>query len=270
MLVALTMLAGVVDAASFLRLGGVFVATVTGNLVFAGLALAGARGFAVLPCVLSIAGFVAGALVGGRVCRATRLHRGRALRDVVWVKLALAAVVTVFAVASDGQPAHGVSDVMIVLLAMSMGTQLAAIRYLKVPDLPTAALTLTLTGALSERGLGAFHPAVLRRIVAMLAFAAGAVSGAALVLYVALGAALGLGLAIIVGVAIAAQLASRSTGEWTAPRGSATSRVVRARPGEARSARPAADAAEIARLIESGRGQGLSSAEIAERLVTPR
>ena len=222
MLVALTMLAGVVDAASFLRLGGVFVATVTGNIVFAGLALAGARGFAVLPCLLSIAGFVAGAYVGGRVCSATRPHRGRALRDVVGVKLALAAVVTVFAVASGSQLAHGVRDAMIVLLAMSMGTQLAAIRYLKVPDLPTAALTLTVTGALSERGLGPFHPAVLRRIVAMLAFAAGAISGAVLVLYVALGAALGLGLAIIVGVAIAAHVASRSSAEWTASPGSAT------------------------------------------------
>ena len=222
MLVALTMLAGVVDAASFLRLGGVFVATVTGNIVFAGLALAGARGFAVLPCLLAIAGFVAGAYVGGRVCSATRPHRGRALRDVVGVKLALAAVVTVFAVASGSQLAHGVRDAMIVLLAMSMGTQLAAIRYLKVPDLPTAALTLTVTGALSERGLGPFHPAVLRRIVAMLAFAAGAISGAVLVLYVALGAALGLGLAILVGVVIAAHVASRSSAEWTASRGSAT------------------------------------------------
>jgi uncharacterized membrane protein YoaK (UPF0700 family) len=217
MLVALTMLAGVVDAASFLRLGGVFVATVTGNLVFVGLALAGDHRFTVLPCLLSIGGFAVGAIIGGRACRSSRSHRGRALRNVVWLKLTLAGVVTVMAVGSGGHLDLGVRDAMVVLLAMSMGTQLAAIRYLKVPDLPTAALTLTITGALSERGLGAFHPAVLRRLVAMLAFVAGALSGALLALYVGLSAALGLGLAIIVGVAIAARLASRSSEDWTTP-----------------------------------------------------
>lgn len=218
MLVALTVLAGIVDASSILRLGHVFVATMTGNLVFVGLALAGARGFALLPCLLSIGGFVAGALAGGRACQAAHLHRARALRNVVGVKLALAAGVTVLVVAVGGHPAHGVGDAIVVLLAMSMGAQLAAIRYLKVPDLLTVVLTLTITGALIERGLGPFHPAVLRRAVAVLAFAVGAVSGALLVLDVALVAALGLGLAIIVGVATAAHLASRSSEDWTAPR----------------------------------------------------
>jgi hypothetical protein len=44
LLLALTVLAGVVDAVSILRLGHVFVATITGNLVFIGLGLAGRRG----------------------------------------------------------------------------------------------------------------------------------------------------------------------------------------------------------------------------------
>src|ERR1700760_1084376 len=56
MLVALTVLAGIVDATSILKLGHVFVATMTGNLVFVGLAIAGAKGFAIVPCLLSIGG----------------------------------------------------------------------------------------------------------------------------------------------------------------------------------------------------------------------
>ena len=44
MLLSLTVLAGIVDATSILRLGHVFVATMTGNLVFLGLAAAGANG----------------------------------------------------------------------------------------------------------------------------------------------------------------------------------------------------------------------------------
>jgi hypothetical protein len=89
MLVALTVLAGVVDASSILGLGHVFVATVTGNLVFVGLATAGAQGFSVAPCLLLIGGFTVGALAGGHACRTARGHRGRALRNVLGVKVAL-------------------------------------------------------------------------------------------------------------------------------------------------------------------------------------
>jgi uncharacterized membrane protein YoaK (UPF0700 family) len=218
MLVALTVLAGVVDAASILGLGHVFVATITGNLVFVGLAVAGAHGFAVAPCLLSIGGFIVGALAGGHACRTARSHRGRALRNVLGVKLALAAVVTAIIVSVGGHPGAGTRDVAVVLLAMSMGCQLAAIRYLKVPDLLTVVLTLTITGALTERGLGPFHPAVLRRAIAVLAFAVGAISGGLLVVDVSLSAALGLGLAIILAVTIAAHLASRSSADWATAR----------------------------------------------------
>jgi uncharacterized membrane protein YoaK (UPF0700 family) len=218
MLVALTTLAGVVDAASILGLGHVFVATMTGNLVFVGLAIAGARGFAVSPCLLSIGGFVVGALAGGRACRAAHDHRGRALRNVLDLKLALATVVTAIILTVGGHPGDVTRDVAVVLLAMSMGCQLAAIRFLKVPDLLTVVLTLTITGALTERGLGPFHPAVLRRAVAVLAFLVGALSGGVLVVDVGLAAALGLGLAIIVSTAIGAHLASHSSDAWTAPR----------------------------------------------------
>jgi uncharacterized membrane protein YoaK (UPF0700 family) len=159
-----------------------------------------------------------GALAGGHACRVGRDHRGRALRNVLGLKLVLATIVTAIIVAVNGHPGHGTRDVAVVLLAMSMGCQLAAIRYLRVPDLLTVVLTLTITGALTERGLGLFHPAVLRRAIAVLAFAVGAIVGGLLVVDVSLSAALGLGLAIIVSVAIASHLASRSSADWATPR----------------------------------------------------
>jgi hypothetical protein len=64
-LLALTVVAGVLDAVSILRLGGVFVATMTGNLVFLGLAAAGAKAFAAGTSALALAGFVAGVPIGG-------------------------------------------------------------------------------------------------------------------------------------------------------------------------------------------------------------
>jgi uncharacterized membrane protein YoaK (UPF0700 family) len=218
LLVALTVLAGVVDAVSILRLGHVFVATMTGNLVFIGLAAAGAKGFAVGTSAIALGAFLIGVLIGGRACRAARSHRGRALRNVLGVKLALATPVTLLALLSGSPFSIGVRDTILVLLATSMGAQLAAIRFLKVPDLLTVVLTLTITGALTERGRGWDDPKTLRRALAVVAFAVGALSSALLILNVSVGAALLLGLVIIVGCAIAAHLVSRTSASWSAPR----------------------------------------------------
>lgn len=218
LLLALTVVAGVLDATSILRLGGVFVATMTGNLVFIGLAAAGAKGFAVGTSALALGGFVVGVPIGGWVCRTARSHRGVALRNVLAVKLWLAGTVVVIAVATGPRFAVGTRDAMIVLLAVSMGAQLAVIRYLRVPDMLTVVLTMTITGALSERASGWSDPKLLRRGIAVLAFAIGAVCGGLLVLNAGVAAALGLGLGILVSVAIAAHLVSRTLANWSAPR----------------------------------------------------
>jgi uncharacterized membrane protein YoaK (UPF0700 family) len=101
-LLALTVLAGVVDATTILRLGHVFVATITGNLVFLGLAAAGAGGFDVGTPALAVGGFIVGAAIGGQACRAAQAHRGLALRNVLVVKLSLACA----ALLSRSSPAH--------------------------------------------------------------------------------------------------------------------------------------------------------------------
>jgi uncharacterized membrane protein YoaK (UPF0700 family) len=218
LLLALTVLAGVVDATSILRLGHVFVATMTGNLVFICLAAAGAKGFAVGPLALSLAGFVLGVLVGARACRAAGSHRGLALRNVLAVKLWLGGAVTVLAILDGPRLPGGTRDAMLVLLATSMGAQLAAIRYLKVPDLLTVVLTMTITGALTERGGGWNDPAVWRRGLALIAFAFGAFSCALLILLAGVAAALAFGLGIILAAAVAAHLVSRTSTSWSAPR----------------------------------------------------
>ncbi len=218
MLLALTVLGGVVDATSILRLGHVFVATITGNLVFVGLAVAGARGFSIFPPALAIGGFVVGVVIGARACQAARSHRGLAVRNVLAVKAVLATAVTLTAVVTGGRLAVGVRDTMLVVLAASMGAQLALIRHLKVPDLLTVVLTLTITGVLTERGDGWNDPAVLRRGLALLAFVVGVVFGGLLIRFVTLAAATSLALGIIVVVGIAAHLVSQDSGSWSTPR----------------------------------------------------
>jgi uncharacterized membrane protein YoaK (UPF0700 family) len=71
LLVALTLVTGLVDAFSYLVLGHVFVANMTGNVVFLAFALAGVPGFSILASLVALASFVLGAL--GRGLLASRL-----------------------------------------------------------------------------------------------------------------------------------------------------------------------------------------------------
>lgn len=68
-LLALTVVSGLIDAVSYLGLGHVFTANMTGNVVVLGFAAAGAPGFSVPHTVTSLACFLVGAVVGGRTSR---------------------------------------------------------------------------------------------------------------------------------------------------------------------------------------------------------
>src|SRR5438270_11940920 len=70
-LLVLTAATGLIDAVSYLALGHVFTANMTGNVVFLAFAVAGAPGLSITRSLTSLAAFLAGALIGGRV--ATRL-----------------------------------------------------------------------------------------------------------------------------------------------------------------------------------------------------
>ncbi len=87
-LLTLTAVTGLVDAVSYLRLGRVFVANMTGNVVFLGFSVYPHSGLSAIASLVAIGGFLLGALLGGAA--ATRLerpsaslarHRGRR-RDV--------------------------------------------------------------------------------------------------------------------------------------------------------------------------------------------
>jgi uncharacterized membrane protein YoaK (UPF0700 family) len=219
LLMALTVLAGVVDAVSIAGLDHVFVAAQTGNFVLIGLGIAGIRGFSVAGSAISLVSFLAGAIAGTRICRGSGNHRGRALRNTTAFKAVLAVPVTIIALlAGGGNFSASVRTTITILLAASMGSQLALIRYLKVPDLMTAVMTLTMTGALTDHVSGPRDLTLLRRGMALAAFAVGVIAGGLLIRFVDLGAALAFGLAIIVAVLVCSHLVSRTSAPWTAPR----------------------------------------------------
>src|SRR2546422_5798422 len=74
-LLVLTAATGLIDAVSYLALGHVFTANMTGNVVFLAFAIAGAPGLSIPRSLVSLGAFLAGAVAGGRLDRkSTRLN----------------------------------------------------------------------------------------------------------------------------------------------------------------------------------------------------
>jgi uncharacterized membrane protein YoaK (UPF0700 family) len=239
LLLVMTAVTGVVDAVSILALGRVFVANMTGNVVFAGFAMVGAPGFSLSASLFALAGFLAGAAFGGLLIARTGRDRGLLLRAGAAAELVLAAAALLLAGLSGAAGvSHGttgmtggafgpaVTDGLAAMLAVAMGIQNAVARKLAVPDMTTTVLTMTLTGlgadfraVLRERGRvdGTDRPALRdlgRRLLVIATMLAGAVTGAWLVLDVSPLAGLTLGTALLAVVAIGAVLAASRPGTW--------------------------------------------------------
>ncbi|GAB7184660.1 YoaK family protein [Kitasatospora sp. Ki12] len=216
LMLLLTVTTGVVDAVSYLGLGHVFVANMTGNVVFLGFALAGAPGLSATASLVSLAAFLTGALAGGRLGSRLAAHRGRLLVAATGAQTVLTAGAAVTAAIADG----GADYALIVLLGLAMGLQNAVVRRLAVPDLTTTVLTLTLTGlAADSTPAGGAAPRPGRRILSALAMLLGGLAGAALVLSGPLAAALALAALLLLATAVAAHRVSAPDAPWAAPTG---------------------------------------------------
>jgi len=203
LLFVLTIVTGLVDAVSYLALGHVFVANMTGNVVFLGFAVAGAPDFSIPASLLAIAGFLCGALIGGRLAARIGQNRSGFVAITMLIKLALVSGAFLAVMATVDSPT--VRYALIVLLSLAMGLQNAAARHIAVPDLTTTVLTLTLTGIAADSKLaGGSGPRIGRRLLATGAMFLGAAVGAFLVLRAGVGAVLLLVLTLLGLNAIAA------------------------------------------------------------------
>ena len=217
LLVLLTVVTGLVDAVSYLALGHVFVANMTGNVVFLGFAVVDAEGFSVSASVTAIAAFLFGALAGGRLGGWQGAHRGRLFAATVLIEILLVALALAEAlVATVSTPVGQYS--IIAALSIAMGLQNATARRLAVPDLTTTVLTLTLTGFAADSALaGGTNPRPGRRTIATLSMFLGAAIGALVLLRIGASAVLALALALLLIVLAVAAPHWRTTAAWTAP-----------------------------------------------------
>jgi uncharacterized membrane protein YoaK (UPF0700 family) len=218
LLIGLTVVTGLVDAFSYLMLGHVFVANMTGNVLFLAFALAGIHGFSIPASAVALVAFMAGAFTGGAVGVRLGLHRGRLLvASAVAEALCFAAGVVLAAVTPQPMPAS-FRYPLIVLLAIAMGIQNATARRLAVPDLTTTVLTLTITGFAADSAMADGRGSSAgRRFTSVAAIFVGALLGAMLILHAAIALPLAAALLALVAVAFLTHAAGMRNAQWVHP-----------------------------------------------------
>lgn len=215
LLTLLTVVTGLVDAFSYLCLGHVFVANMTGNVVFLAFAADGAAGFVWWTSVLAIAAFSAGAFVGGRVASG-HSHRGRLLFVATTVQLVLVLAAMLVAIASPASYDGAWRAVLIAALGVAMGLQNATARALAVPDLTTTVLTLTITGISADSAAaGGAGSHAGRRIMSIASMFLGALVGVLLIHHAHSRWLLPIVAALLAVVVAVATRTLRITANWT-------------------------------------------------------
>lgn len=177
---------GLVDAACFLALGGVFAEIMTGNILLLAFRVGTgqeADGETISRYLGALLAFALGALAAGLMVRGTRrpVQERRLVLGVEWL-LVVGATVVVFAT-DAGRSGRG-RDVAVACLAAAMGMQNAVLRRHGVTDVATNLMTLTYTGLIADSTLarGDNHHWG-RRVGSIVVFFLAAVLGAFLLRY---------------------------------------------------------------------------------------
>jgi uncharacterized membrane protein YoaK (UPF0700 family) len=227
---ALTASSGAVDAVSFLALGKVFTAFVTGNVAFLGMAIASTTGSAIYgvapPRIIwvlaALAGFAGGIYLATKIVRPSRQpasHKGEQPNGVVWPQrttfalgLSLLAHLCFVLIwfATSARPGDNVIPVLLAAWALAMGMQSAAVRNLNVGGIFTTAATATfifLLGAVAN-GVPITGDERRRMRGVLVSLAIGATAGGLLLIHAPIYAPL-LPLVITIGVVATAAKAFR-------------------------------------------------------------
>jgi uncharacterized membrane protein YoaK (UPF0700 family) len=198
LLMALTVSSGAIDAISYLGLGKVFTAFMTGNIVFLGLRTARAGDFDVVRITVALTAFSAGVLLARLIAKALRNSDRRFRRNSdggfgVWPReLTTALGIMVIAqagflavwVAAGGWPSNGVAYILVGIWALGMGVQSAAGLSFGVTGVFTTAATGTLVVLMDSVAAWSRPATEWRRLAGVLvSLFTGAVAGGLLLKY---------------------------------------------------------------------------------------
>lgn len=187
LLIALTFSTGAVDALSWLVLGKVFSAFMTGNLVFLGLDAAGAAGPSVPRVLAAVVSFAIGASLGAMIVGSRPAHDSSGVwpgRVNLVLAVALVAQVVFLGlwVAVGGTPSTLAGHALVAVSGVAMGVQTSAVFSLGVRAVFTTATTATLDALMGDVTRWSTTGAERRRLAGVIAgLLAGAAAGAYLV-----------------------------------------------------------------------------------------
>jgi uncharacterized membrane protein YoaK (UPF0700 family) len=180
-LLVLTFTTGLVDAASYLGIGHVFTANMTGNIVFLGFGIAGSGGLPVVAPLISLTVFLVGAGSGGVLASRLAERHAQHMARALLIEALLLSLAAIIAAAVKVRPNAVSGDAVIAMVAFAMGVRNATIRRVAVPDMTTTVLTMTLTGLAADLQLfGGSGTGSVRRVTVVLAMLLGALAGALL------------------------------------------------------------------------------------------
>jgi uncharacterized membrane protein YoaK (UPF0700 family) len=184
-LLLLTFATGLADAVSVLVLGRVFVANMTGNVIYLGFWLAPETNIDLGGVVVVVPTFVATTIVSGR------LHRRIGHRARPWITIVLATeivVLTALSILAGTGVLHyhdNTKLIVIALLAVTFGLQHSSARQFGIAELSTTVLTSTIVSlGLDSRLAGGTGERQKLRFAVVITMCAGAFVGATMTRYV--------------------------------------------------------------------------------------
>jgi uncharacterized membrane protein YoaK (UPF0700 family) len=182
-LLLLTFATGLVDAVSVLVLGHVFVANMTGNVIFLGFSLVPHSGVDMMAAVVAFVCFVAGTVLGGRLARHLDHHVRRWLVVALGMEVVVLAVLAVLAGSGIVHYHDNGNLALIAGLAVTFGSQNATARQFGIQELSTTVLTATIVGiGFDSRLAGGTGRRAKLRYAVVLTMCCGATLGASLTL----------------------------------------------------------------------------------------
>lgn len=183
-LLLLTFATGLVDAVSVLKLGHVFVANMTGNVIFLGFWLVPHSGVDVTAALVAFASFVAGAVVGGRFARHLNDDVRRWLAITLAFEVVMLAALTVLAGAGALDYQDNTKLLLIAGLAVTFGVQNSTAQQFGIQELSTTVLTTTIVRiGFDSRLAGGTGEREKLRYAVVLTMCAGAAVGATMTRY---------------------------------------------------------------------------------------
>ncbi len=127
-LFGLTFVTGVIDAVSFLALGHVFTANMTGNVVLLGFALGGTADLSVGRSLAALCAFAIGSVVGGRLTNERQRTPARLLLIAMHAEVLFLCLAAAAAPIAGGDTSFARLSPVIVLTAVAMGLRNAVVR----------------------------------------------------------------------------------------------------------------------------------------------